>query len=85
MVSSDYTAIFSEPTGELQDARVVGDDQHAASLIPGDLRQQRHHGPAVLGVQRGGRLVRENDRWISNQRAGNGNTLLLATAQLAGI
>src|SRR5581483_1786961 len=65
---------------EFFDARVVRHDQHAACRVLGNPCKYCHDSAAVFSVQRGGRLVRENDRWISNDRARDGDTLLLAAA-----
>src|SRR5262249_56167691 len=54
--------------GEAQYTRVVRDDQHPARTILGDLSQQRHDRIAVLAVEGGGWLVRENGRWLSHDR-----------------
>ena len=63
----------------------MGDDQHAAAAVLGDVGQQRHHGLAVLAVERRGRLVGQDHRRIAGDRAGDGDALLLAAAQLARI
>src|SRR5262249_32911463 len=54
--------------GEAQYTRVVRDHQHPARPILGDPCQQRHDRIAVLAVEGGGWLVRENGRWLSHDR-----------------
>src|SRR5262249_11451658 len=51
--------------GERQDAGVVRHHQHAMRRVLGDLGEQRHDGVAILAVQRGRRLVRQDGRWIA--------------------
>src|SRR6266404_3978385 len=46
------------------------------------IAQQLHDGLAILGVQVSRRLVSHQDQWISDQRASNGNTLLLTAGEL---
>src|SRR5829696_171543 len=43
--------------GKRYGARIMGDCQHRAALVLGDLRQQRHDGETVLAVEGSGRLV----------------------------
>src|SRR5262245_42429732 len=68
--------------GEAQYTRVVRDDQHPARGIPGDLGEQRHDRVAVLAVERGRGLIRENGRWLSHDRPRDRHALLLAAAEL---
>src|SRR5215813_2599961 len=67
--------------GEAQYTRVVCDHQHPARAILGDLGQQRHDRIAVLAVEGGGWLVRENGRWLSHDRPCDGDALLFAAAE----
>jgi hypothetical protein len=52
---------IDDAIGERQRARIVGDDQNGTFLLFGDAREQRHDLLAVLGVERGSRLVRKDD------------------------
>src|SRR4029079_11292145 len=49
--------------------RIVGDDQHAAPGISGDVGQDTHDRLAVLAVQCGGRLVGQDHRRVAQHRA----------------
>src|SRR5207247_4068837 len=63
------------------DARIVGDDQHGSLALMGSIGENAHDAPAVLSVQRSGRLVGEDDRRVCNERARYGDPLLLAAAE----
>ena len=76
---------MDDPVGERHEPRIVGDDQHAAARVLGDVRQDTHDGLAVLAVQRGGRLVGQDHRRIADDRARNRHPLLFAAAELARI
>ena len=68
------------PGGEL---RVVGDDDRgdAALAVAVD---EPHHGLAVRGVERAGRLVGEQQRPLPHHRAGDRDPLPLAAGHLVG-
>ena len=57
------------------------DDEHRPSL--GDLRHILLDDALALVIKRACRLVENKDSWIGNQRAGNGDTLALASRQAA--
>ena len=59
----DDTAVVhvGDPVAELEDAVVVGDDDHGAVGPDGDLAEQFHDGQAGLVVERGGRLVADQE------------------------
>jgi hypothetical protein len=67
--------------GEAQYTRVVCDHQHPARAILGNLGQQRHDRIAVLAVEGGGWLVRENGRRLSHNRPCDGDALLFTAAE----
>ena len=65
--------------------RVVG-DHHDGLAEPVDrLAQQREDVPAGARVERAGRLVGEDHLGPRDQRAGDGDALLLAARELAGL
>ena len=57
----------------------MGDDEGGAALH--GLIQRDLHQPLVLGVQRAGRLVQQQDRRVADQGPGDGQTLALAARQ----
>ena len=60
----------------------VGDDGTAVLFV--DPPQRLHHHLRVHRIERGNRLVRENDLRILHQRPGNGDALLLPARQRLG-
>lgn len=58
-------------------------DHHDASSLCGVVAQQSQHARAGFGVERAGRLVREEQRRRCRQCAGDGDALLLAAGQLS--
>jgi len=71
------------PVGERQGARIVGDHQHGALGVAGDLGQHRHDGLAVVAVERRGRLIGEDHGGTADHGPRDGDALLLAARQLA--
>ena len=79
------------PVGELDDAvgdvggvGVVGDhDDGLAELVDGAAQQRRARRRDDVRVEVAGRLVGEHDRGPRDERAGDGDALLLAAGQLA--
>jgi hypothetical protein len=67
---------------ERVDALVVGHDDQRGAALPHQVGQQPHHGLAVLGVQRGRRLVGEQEHRPRGQGPGHGHALALPGAQL---
>jgi hypothetical protein len=74
-----------DPARKRQDARIVGDHEHAVRRILGDLGQHRHDRRPILTVERRRRLIRQNGGCVSHQGARDSNPLLLAAAELARI
>src|SRR5690348_5728693 len=64
---------------EFEQSRVVGHDQDSAAVISGDASEDGHDRLAVGAVERSGRLIGEDRRWLGN----NSDALLLAAAQIA--
>ena len=60
----------------------MGDDKHRQPLL-GQLAHDGQHLAHHLGVQRGGRLVKQQYLGLHGQRAGNRHTLLLPAGKLA--
>ena len=54
-----------------------------AIAFHGDAAQQLEDRVARLGVERGSRLVADEQLWMMNERAGDGDTLLLTARQFA--
>jgi hypothetical protein len=81
----DDPAVFDakDSIRERHDARVVRDDEHRARRILGEFGQDHHHRLAVLAVERRGRLVGEDDRWIADDGARDRDALLLAAGERA--
>jgi hypothetical protein len=73
-----------DPVGEPLEARIVGDDDDGAALAGGELAQELHHRQRGAGVERGGRLVADQDRRIAAERARDRDALLLAARQVGG-
>ena len=68
-------------TGE---AHLVGDDEHGHAAY-GQLLHHVEHLFDHLGVEGGGGLVEEHDFGLHGERAGDGDALLLAAGELAGV
>ena len=73
-----------DAVGEVEDAGVVGHHDHGAVRPDGALRQQLHHRLAVRGVERGRRLVADDEARLVDQRPGERDALLLAARELRG-
>ena len=63
----------------------MGDEHHRDAQLPVDLLQQRKDALRGHGVQGAGRFVAKEHFRIAGQGAGNGDTLLLTTAELGRI
>jgi hypothetical protein len=74
---------LEDAVGEVEDAVVVGDDDDGAVRLDRDGAQQVHDAAAGAGVERRGRLVADDQPGIVDQRAGDGDALLLPAGQLA--
>ena len=57
---------------------------HGDAEIPVDALQRVHHHLGVVRIERGDRLVRQNDVGLLHQRAGDRDALLLAAGKLVG-
>src|SRR6185436_12137059 len=66
---------MDDPVSERHEPRIVGDNQNAAARVLGDGRKDTHDGLAVLAVQRRGRLIGQDHRWIADHRARNRHPL----------
>ena len=74
---------MQNPAGRLRDRQVMGDLDNGVSL-PVQFLKQTQNFPAGGGIQRAGRLIRQQQRRSAHKSAGNGHTLLLAALKLAG-
>ena len=75
-----------DPVGEAHGLLlVVGDEDDRDAQVALDLLQLLAHLLADLGVQGGEGLVEKQQGGLQEQGAGNGDTLLLAAGELAGI
>jgi hypothetical protein len=64
---------------------VVGDHQDRRAAVVRHLSEQLHHASAAHAVERGGRLVRQDQRRLVRQGSGDGHALLLAAAEHLGV
>ena len=67
-----------DAVGVGEDPVVVGDDDDGAVGRAGDLAEEVEHDLAVLRVERGGGFVADDERRLVDERAGDGDALLLA-------
>ena len=65
--------------GNVQNARVVGDEQHGAVLLVGQLLNQVHHVATGMTIKGSGWFVSEHDFGFCNQGTGDRHPLFLAT------
>ena len=63
---------------------VMGDDNQRAPVLPGHVEQQLNDRLAGVRVEVSRRLVRVEDGGIVDERARDGDTLLLAPAEFGG-
>ena len=68
--------------GELEDARVVSDDEDCAPLVEDVLAHEGDDVSAGVTVEGGGGLVENQNLRLADDCAGDGHPLLLAAAQL---
>ena len=68
--------------GVREDAVVVGDDEDGAFGAAGDLFEDFHDEEAVFGVESGGGFVADDEAWVVDEGAGDGDALLLAAGEL---
>ena len=64
--------------------RIVGDGDKGAAILAREAEQQVDDGCSSGGIQIARRLVGKEDAGVIDQRAGNGDALLLAAAELGG-
>lgn len=79
-------AVFDiqNPVEDIKGAMIVGDDDDARAALVGDAGKQLHHLPAAPAVERGGRLIGQDQAGLVGQRAGDGDALLLAAGERVG-
>ncbi len=63
----------------IEDLLVVCNHNDSGATLRRDLAQQVHHRTSSLRIERGGRLVREDDPRIIGERTSDRNPLRLAT------
>ena len=68
-----------DPAERWDDLLVVRDDDDRCCEPLRHLVQDADHGQRPFAVERRRRLVGEDDRWLVDQRTGDGDALLLAT------
>ena len=79
----DTTVLKHEnAVGEVEDTVVVCDDNAGAVFGQRYVAQQVHHAPTGRGVERGGGLVADDEARFVDERAGDGDALLLAAGKL---
>ena len=76
---------MNHPIREWQQTRIMRHNQHRVSLFPGDFGKHLHDRLAILAIERGRGLVRQNDGGISDDGAGDRHALLFAAAEFARI
>ena len=64
---------------------VMSDDDHGAVRGAGYVAEEFEHDLAVLGIERGGGFVTDDERWLVNESAGDGDALLLAAGEFGGL
>ncbi len=75
-----------DPVGDVPgQPEVVGDDQHAEPELLAELEQQRQDLAADRGVERGHRLVGDQQLGSHRERAGDQHALPLPAGQLVGV
>ena len=85
LLDDDAVVHEQHPVGDLaRKAHLVGDDEHGDARVG----QAAHDGEDLaddFGVQGGGGLVKEHDLGLHAQGAGDGDALLLAAGEAAGV
>src|SRR3954464_3463582 len=71
-----------DTVGKLLEAWVVGDNDDGAAARARELAEQLHHRQRGLRIERGGRLVADEDRRVAAERAGDRDALLLPAAEV---
>jgi hypothetical protein len=76
----------NDPAGDRpHDAHLVGDENDGETELAVDVTQQRENGRRRFGIERGGRFVRQEDRGIGRERAGDADALFLPARELGGL
>ena len=82
----DEAVVHLEDTVEALDhAVVVGDDEDGRVVLHGQLLEQGHDILAVLGIERGRRLVGQDRLRAVGERPGDGHPLAFAAGQRGGV
>src|SRR5512139_1666545 len=80
------SSLLSRPscmrTSRGADGRVVRDEDDRLALLRVQPLQELHHRVGHRGVEVARRLVGPHDRWLGDQRTGDGHALLLAAGEL---
>ena len=63
---------------------IVRDDDDRRALFVRHTAEQFHDGSAAFLVERRGRLVRQDQRWLVGEGAGNRDALLLPATETRG-
>ena len=71
--------------GERGQLFVMGDDDESLAEAVAEIEEELVQLLLVLGVERTGRLVGQDDGGIVDKGAGHGDTLLLAARQFGGL
>ena len=78
----DFSVVHaSDAVGVGEDPVVVGDDDDGALGRAGDLTEEFEDDLAVLGIERGGRLVADDKRRLVDEGTGDGDALLFAAGE----
>ena len=76
----------TDPIGQmLRLFKIVRDEQYRAVVILADAQQHLLHALSGHGIQRGKRLVQQQQRRLRDQRPGERDALLLSAAERSGI
>src|SRR6187551_808346 len=78
LLDDDAVEHADDPVGLAPHGDVVGDDEEAEPPLDVQPAHQRDDLLRVLGVEVAGRLVRPDDRWVVDERAGDRDPLALA-------
>src|SRR5687767_14793018 len=73
---------LGDAVAELEDARVVRDDEDAAVALEGDVLQELHDLPAGLAVEARSGLVADDEARLRDQGARDRHALLLTAREL---
>jgi hypothetical protein len=68
--------------GPVGDIGVMGDHDYGGPLVM-QLLEERQNLIASVAIKSAGRLIGQDQRWLIDERPGNGDALLLASGKLA--